>query len=67
MSSMVSVRSSGWNQSLTGQESKGFTRPYISRFHCSFEEVFTAIDAFDLELLADLMSSSRRISAGSMI
>ncbi len=53
MWSVVSLRSIGLNQPLTGQASSSFTNPWLRRR--SFRQpVFAAVDTFDLELLARL-------------
>jgi hypothetical protein len=52
ISLVVSSRSSGSNQSFTGQERSSFTKPLLRGWGFSLEKVLTAIDTFDLEFLA---------------
>ena len=63
MSSVVSVRSIGWNQPLTGHARRSFTRPSLRRAS-ALEQVFAAVDPLNLELLpwfdAVLLADLRR-------
>jgi hypothetical protein len=48
---VVSVRSSGWNQSFTGTRKQQFYETVIPLSAGSFEKVFTARKAFNLKLV----------------
>ena len=67
MSSVVSVRSSDWNQSFTGHESNNFTSPLFRGFVVRFRMYSPRSMRSISSSCPDLMSSSRRNSAGRMI
>lgn len=67
MLSVVSLRSSGWNQSLTGQESSSFTKPRLCGRSFRFNRYSPRSIRSIWNSCPGRMSSSRRISAGRMI
>ena len=67
ISSVVSVRSSGWNQSFTGQESNSFTSPLFRGFVVRLRRYSLRSIRSISNSCPDLMSSSRRISTARTI
>lgn len=67
MSFVVSVRSSGWNQSLVGQASNNFTRPLLLGRSFRLRRYSPRSSRSISNSCPGLTSSSRRISAGRMI
>jgi len=67
ISSVLSVRSSGWNQPLTGQERSSFTNPLLRGLSFLLRRYSPRSRRSIWNSWPGRMSSSRRISAGRMI
>src|SRR6185436_14935488 len=67
MSAVVSLRSSGWNQSFTGHENNSLTSPLFHGSVVRLRGYSPRLMRSISNLCPALMSSSRRISAGRII